>query len=106
MDELQPNLSFYSNIGLNTVRVYTLSSWDPDQKYVDLVVSLVPNGLTSNYFKTNPEYIRIKPVASSFYIPEGRPLVMIANGSGIAPFRSISQFIASQPAEKRPYMRL
>jgi NAD(P)H-flavin reductase len=75
---------------LNKTRTYTLSSWDANKKYLDLVISIVNNGLTSTYFQSFPEYIRIRPVQSSFYIPEGRPIVMIANGSGIAPFRSIT----------------
>lgn len=43
---------------------------------------------------------------SQFYIPENRPLVMIANGSGIAPFRSLTQYYANLPADKRPFLRL
>ena len=70
MEDLKPDVSFLASINLNHVRVYTLSSWDPEQKYIDLVVSLVKDGLTSNYFKTHPEYMRIKPVSSTFYIPE------------------------------------
>ena len=50
--------------------------------------------------------MRIRPITSSFYIPEGRPICMVANGSGIAPFRSITQYVASLPREKRPYLRL
>ena len=99
-------MSFLSNVGLNTVRAYTLASWEPSKKYIDLVVALLPNGLTSNYFKRKPEYMRIRPVASSFYIPENRPIVMIANGSGIAPFRSIAEYVSKLPAEKRNFLRL
>lgn len=91
---------------MNRVRTYTLSSWDPQKKYVDLVVSLLPEGLTSNYFKSYPSYIRIKPVVSSFYIPEDRPVIMIANGSGIAPFRSITQYYSTLPEQQRPKLRL
>lgn len=106
MKDLKPDVSFLSNVNLNHVRVYTLSSWDPEKKYIDLVVSLVKDGLASNYFKTHPEYMRIKPVSSTFYIPEDRPIVMIANGSGIAPFRSIAQYVAKLPANKRNPLRL
>jgi ferredoxin-NADP reductase len=81
-------------LGLNNIRTYTLSSWDPEHRYLDLCVALVKNGLTSEYFKTIPKSIRIKTVPSTFYIPEEkRPIVMIANGSGIAPFRSITRYI-------------
>lgn len=69
VEDLNPRVEFYPDIGLNTVRTYTLSSWDTESNYLDLCVSLVKNGLTSNYFKTHPEYIRIKTTPSTFYIP-------------------------------------
>ncbi len=72
---------------------------------MDLTVALTPKGLTSSYLQTFPEYIRMKPIDSTFYIPEGRPLVMIANGSGIAPFRSVVQYVVSNKI-RLPYMRL
>jgi ferredoxin-NADP reductase len=104
---LHPKLEFLPELGLNCIRTYTLSSWDAQHRYLDLVVSIVKGGLTSSYFKTHPEYIRIKTIPSTFYIPEEkRPIVMIANGSGIAPFRSIAQFVEALPAESRPYLRL
>lgn len=99
MKDLNPKLEFLPELGLNNVRTYTLSSWDPQHRHLDLCVSIVKNGLTSTYFQTLPEYIRIKTIQSTFYIPEGkRPIVMIANGSGIAPFRSIAQYVEAMPA--------
>lgn len=77
--------------GINTVRPYTLASWEPEKGYYDLVAAIDPKGLTSKYFKSNPTQIRVFPTRSSFYVPSGRPVVMIANGSGIAPFRSLTQ---------------
>jgi len=46
--------------------------------------------------KSFPKTLRISSFESTFAIPE-KPLVMIANGSGIAPFRSIIEYIADQP---------
>ncbi len=59
-------------------------------------MSTVKNGLTSTYLKSMPKYLRITSVESTFSIPH-KPLIMIANGSGIAPFRSIVEYMASQP---------
>ena len=84
-------------LGLNTVRPYTLASWDPERKYFDLVIALDPYGLTSNYLKSRPKSIKVNYIESTFYVPEGRPVVMIANGSGIAPFRSLTQKFAQMP---------
>lgn len=39
---------------------------------------------------------------SSFYIPERRPIVMIANGVGIAPFRSLVQYFINNPQYSMP----
>lgn len=92
-------------LGVNTVRPYTLASWDEEQKYMDLVASIDPLGVTSAYFKSNPMQLRILPTASTFYVPENRPIVMIANGSGIAPFRSLVRYIKHHHAVLPP-MRL
>lgn len=89
IEKLNPGYDFLVMIGINTVRPYTLASWDPEQKYLDLVVSITPDGLTSQYFQSIPKFIRLYPIDSAFYIPENKPILMIANGSGIAPFRSI-----------------
>ena len=40
-ETLEPGYSFMTELGINTVRPYTLASWDPESKYLDLVVSLV-----------------------------------------------------------------
>lgn len=82
-------------LGINTVRLYTLASWDSEQNYIDIVASISPQGLTSKYFKALPKYIKIMPATSTFFVPEGRPMAMVANGAGIAPFRSIIQYMVS-----------
>lgn len=92
-------------LGINTVRPYTLASWDPEQNYIDLVVAIDPLGLTSKYLSSQPLSLKILPSVSSFYVPEGRPIVMIANGTGIAPFRSLAQYLANAPTEL-PYVYL
>lgn len=54
-----------------------------------------------------PKFIRINSFKSTFSIPNhGKPLSMIANGSGIAPFRSIIQYFSEKPVEERAPLRL
>lgn len=84
---------------MNTVRPYTLASWEPEKGYFDLVASIDPLGLTSKFFQSNPTTLRLLPTTSSFYVPSGRPIVMIANGSGIAPFRSLTQYFLNHDTE-------
>lgn len=104
-EDLKPGYDFLVKLGLNTVRPYTLASWDQDKTYIDLVVSIDPLGLASNYFKSNPTELRILPSSSSFYVPENRPIVMVANGTGIAPFRSLVKYV-TQNMNPLPKMRL
>lgn len=84
---------------MNTVRLYTLASWDPEQNYIELIAALDPQGLTSKYFRSRPISLKIISSTTTFFVPEGRPIVMVANGAGIAPFRSIIQYIMSNSAK-------
>ena len=95
-----------AELGLNTVRPYSLASWDSEKKYFDLIVSFDSLGLTSNFLKERPENIKIQCIESKFYIPEGRPIIMIANGSGIAPFKSLIEYLSNQPHEQRSKLYL
>lgn len=106
VQDLKPKIQFLAELGLNCIRTSTLASWDPELRYLDLCVSTVKNGLASNFYKSRPEYISINPIKSMFAIPENRPIVMIANGSGMAPFRSIAQYCDSLPIAKRNFLRL
>jgi NAD(P)H-flavin reductase len=101
---LKPGWDFLVKVGINSVRPYTLASWEPEKGYFDLVASLDPLGLTSKYFKSHPTSIRILPTNSSFYVPIGRPVVMIANGSGIAPFRSLTQYLIKHEEAPKLYL--
>jgi NAD(P)H-flavin reductase len=89
-------------LGINTLRPYTLASWDPAGSHLDLIMAVDPLGLTSKYMQSRPTSIKIKPTTSSFYVPLGRPVVMIANGVGIAPFRSLVQNYISTGTEMPP----
>lgn len=84
---------FLVKLGINTLRPYTLASWSPEDGYFDLIASISPLGLTSRYFQSKPTQIRVNLSTSSFYTPFGRPIIMIANGTGIAPFRSLVQYL-------------
>lgn len=92
-ENLEPGIDFFIKCGINSVRPYTLASWTPEQGYFDLVAAIDPKGLTSKYFQSRPSQIRLMETVSSFYVPSGRPIVMIANGSGIAPMRSLVQYL-------------
>lgn len=54
-------------------------------------------GLTSEFLNSKPKQLKIKVLPSLFNLPTNSeiPIVMIANGSGIAPFRSILHYYSS-----------
>jgi len=105
LKDLEPSFEFYADLGLNLPRAYTLASWNKDDQHFDLCVSTLKSGLTSTYLKSLPKQLRISSFESTFVTP-AKPLVMIGNGSGIAPFRSMIQYMAEQPAESRVPLKL
>jgi ferredoxin-NADP reductase len=95
LEELEPSYELYADLGINLPRAYTLASWENNNEYIDLCISTLDNGLTSTFLKTCPKTLRISSFESTFANPQ-KPLIMIANGSGIAPFRSIIEYMAEQ----------
>lgn len=106
VEDLKPKVEFLPELGVNSTRTYTLASWDTANGYIDLCVALVKDGLTSNYLSRKPSELRIRSVHSTFAIAGSQPIVMVANGSGIAPFRSIAQYFCSLPQSQRAPLRL
>jgi sulfite reductase alpha subunit-like flavoprotein len=76
--------------------MYTLAGWSENE--IHLLVSLFVKdgklGLTSKFLASRPKEVRIHAIGSSFNLPKETktPIVMIANGSGMAPFRSIMHY--------------
>lgn len=103
IEEFNVNLEEQIELGVNAVRLYTLAGWN--DKEIHLLVSLYEKdgklGLTSQYLANRPTEVRIKTVGSSFKIPEDtkRPIVMIANGSGMAPFLSFLYYYLEKKAK-------
>ena len=58
---------------------------------------MLPNGVTSQFFKSNPQEVRYSVLSSAFKTPIlNEPIMMVCNGTGIAPFRSITQYYAEK----------
>jgi ferredoxin-NADP reductase len=73
----------------------------PDPYTIELCIVHVPNGLGSTYLFnqiTVGSTIALKEPSGNFQLPTQitRPLVFICTGTGIAPFRSMLQHIATQ----------
>ena len=69
VDDLIPSVDFLPEIGMNSLRTYTLAGWDSANKTIDLCVALLPDGLNSNYFKRAPHKLRLTTSPSTFALP-------------------------------------
>lgn len=103
LDEGQPDIHFlagqYVNVGLpNTTetRSYSFSS-KPGNRLTSFVVRNVPNGKMSEFLSATAQAgdkMTFAGPFGSFYLrPVTRPVLMLAGGTGIAPFMSMLQVL-------------
>ena len=83
----------YGEVTESTSRAYSISSAPSDNKAIELVIRLVPNGMVTtwvfNHLNQNDNVTLIGPYGE-FYLRESqREIIFIAGGSGLAPIRSI-----------------
>jgi Na+-transporting NADH:ubiquinone oxidoreductase subunit F len=83
----------YGEIGTATARAYSIASAPSDNRAIELIVRLVPNGIVTTYvfqhLKENNTIKLIGPFGDFFLRDSDREIVFIAGGSGLAPIRSI-----------------
>ena len=109
LDEGQPDIHFlagqYVNVGLpNTTetRSYSFSS-KPGNRLTSFVVRNVPNGKMSEFLSATAQAgdkMTFAGPFGSFYLrPVTRPVLMLAGGTGIAPFMSMLQVLEEKGSE-------
>lgn len=109
LDEGQPDIHFlagqYVNVGLpNTTetRSYSFSS-KPGNRLTSFVVRNVPNGKMSEFLSVTAQAgdkMTFAGPFGSFYLrPVTRPVLMLAGGTGIAPFMSMLQVLEEKGSE-------
>ncbi|OAL79230.1 NADH oxidase [Acinetobacter sp. SFB] len=109
LDEGQPDIHFlagqYVNVGLpNTdeTRSYSFSS-KPGNRLTSFVVRNVPNGKMSEFLSATAQVgdkMTFAGPFGSFYLrPVTRPVLMLAGGTGIAPFMSMLQVLEEKGSE-------
>lgn len=109
LDEGQPDIHFlagqYVNVGLpntNETRSYSFSS-KPGNRLTSFVVRNVPNGKMSEFLSATAQVgdkMTFAGPFGSFYLrPVARPVLMLAGGTGIAPFMSMLQVLEEKGSE-------
>ena len=109
LDEGQPDIHFlagqYVNVGipgLEETRSYSFSS-KPGNRLTGFVVRNVPNGKMSDFLSKNAkagDKMTFTGPFGSFYLRDvARPVLMLAGGTGIAPFMSMLQVLEEKGSE-------
>ncbi|MBP6114379.1 MAG: ring-hydroxylating dioxygenase ferredoxin reductase family protein [Acinetobacter sp.] len=109
LDDGQPDIQFlagqYVNVGLpatTETRSYSFSS-KPGNRLTGFVVRNVPNGKMSEFLSATAQVgdkMTFTGPFGSFYLRNVvRPVVMLAGGTGIAPFMSMLQVLEEKGAE-------
>ncbi len=110
LDDDQPEIHFlagqYVNVGIpnsDETRSYSFSS-KPQQRLTSFVVRNVPNGKMSEFLSKHAQVgdkMTFTGPFGSFYLRDVvRPVVMLAGGTGIAPFLSMLQVLAEKGSDQ------
>ena len=110
LDEGQPDIQFlagqYVNVGIpgtTETRSYSFSS-KPGNRLTGFVVRNVPEGKMSSFLSSNAkagDKMNFTGPYGSFYLRDVvRPVVMLAGGTGIAPFMSMLQVLEEKGSEQ------
>lgn len=96
----------YVNIGVpgtTQTRAYSFSS-APGEDKVEFLIRDVPGGLMSGYIRSKAEVgdtVSFDGPYGSFYLrPQIRPMLMLAGGTGLAPFLSMLRWIEESPNDQ------
>lgn len=109
LDDNQPDINFlagqYVNVALpnsDETRSYSFSS-KPQSRLTSFIVRNVPNGKMSGYLSQTAKVGDVMtftgPFGSFYLRPVQRPVLMLAGGTGIAPFMSMLSVLAEHGAE-------
>lgn len=95
----------YGKVKETVFRAYSMASLPSDDKAVELIVRLVPQGICTTYVHTALKVgdpVRLSgPYGEFFLRGEASNLIFIAGGSGLAPIRSIVLDILEKGMDKQ-----
>ncbi|RCK79547.1 MAG: Na(+)-translocating NADH-quinone reductase subunit F [Candidatus Ozemobacter sibiricus] len=96
----------YGDVTESTSRAYSISSPPSDNRALELVIRLVPNGMVTTWvfqhLKEGQPVTLIGPYGEFFLRESSREIIFIAGGSGLAPIRSIILDMIDRGITHRP----
>ncbi len=95
----------YNGIKDSVSRAYSIASPHFENDHIDLMIRLVPEGICTtwvhDYLKEN-EKVNIVAPMGDFYVRDGEgEMIMVAGGSGMAPFVSILEDLAQKQSKRK-----
>lgn len=90
--------------GSKETRSYSFGS-EPDADEVSFLIRDVPDGLMSDYMRNKAKVddfmIFTGPYGSFYLRPPVRPVLMLAGGTGLAPFLSMLKYLKKHPTDQK-----
>lgn len=92
--------------GTEQSRSYSIASTPADLPKIELLIRLLPNGLTSDWLRDHAkpdDTVSLEGPYGSFFLrpaPAQTPLLMIAGGTGLAPMLSMIDTLRAKPGKK------
>jgi ferredoxin-NADP reductase len=86
------------------LRSYSIASWPDGSNIFELVIVLTPDGTGTNYLFHEVKVgdtLKFRGALGVFTLPQtaGKDIFMICTGTGVAPFRSMVQYIKQEKLE-------
>lgn len=96
---MQLTVPEYGDVDESVYRAYSLSCSEYDNRHVEFIVRLVPEGICTTWvhgFLKEGDEVMLNGPHGDFYLRESdAPIIMIAGGSGLAPMKGILQKMAA-----------
>ena len=95
---MQLTVPEYGDVDDSVYRAYSMSSVETDTNHVEFIIRYVPEGIATTWvhqFLQEGEAVTVNGPHGEFYLRDSdRPIIMIAGGSGMAPFKGILRKMA------------